>query len=178
MTDYQDGPPLAGPEDAHLIGGLERVRRTFRWKIDGLDAAGMNARIAASELSLGALTKHLAALEDYYFGHETTGAPLAAYWQEHGWDGSTNWELESAADDTPAQLYALYDDAVALARERLAAALADGGLDRLVAGTSRAGEPANLRKLVFDMYEEYARHLGHADLIRESVDGLTGEDPD
>jgi hypothetical protein len=55
-------------------------------------------------------------------------------------------------------------------------ALADGGLDQLASGRPD-GEAPSLRRLLIDLIEEYARHVGHADLIRESVDGLTGEDP-
>jgi len=68
------------------------------------------------------------------------------------------------------------DAAAARSRERVAKALADGGLDQPV-HASIEGTHANLRRLVCDMIEEYGRHTGHADLIREAVDGRTGEDP-
>ena len=63
-------------------------------------------------------------------------------------------------------------------RELVAEALADGGLDRRRLVASRDGRTPSLRRLLIDMIEEYARHVGHADLIRESVDGLVGEDPE
>ena len=73
---------------------------------------------------------------------------------------------------------ALWNDAVARSRSAVAEALADGGLDRLALGiTDSRGESPSLRRILIDLIEEYARHVGHADLIRESVDGLTGEDP-
>jgi hypothetical protein len=59
MTDAPWEPPLAGSEVAQVIGALERLRTTFRWKVDGLDAAGLQTRIGASELTLGGLLKHL-----------------------------------------------------------------------------------------------------------------------
>ncbi len=63
-------------------------------------------------------------------------------------------------------------------RSAIAEALADGGLDRLATGiTNDRREAPSLRRLLIDIIEEYARHVGHADLLRESVDGLTGEDP-
>jgi hypothetical protein len=72
----------------------------------------------------------------------------------------------------------LWQDAVARSRGLVAGALADGGLDRLGTGVANAQrESPSLRRILIDMIEEYARHVGHADLIRESVDGLTGEDP-
>ena len=82
-----------------------------------------------------------------------------------------------AADDTPARLYELYDGAVARARARIDAAVAAHGLDMAVAAHNDDGAHASLRRLLCDMIEEYGRHTGQADLIREAVDGRTGEDP-
>ena len=92
-------------------------------------------------------------------------------------DDVTDWEFISAADDTPDELYALWDNAVERSRKRLDAALADGGLDQLIHVSAPDGRHASLRRLVFDLVEEYGRHTGHADLLREAVDGLVGEDP-
>jgi hypothetical protein len=170
-------PPLAGSEIEALLGALNRLRMTFRWKADGLEARDLQTRIGRSTLTLGALLKHLAACEDFIFTTKMRGEPIGAPWDATGWDGSNDWELTSAADDTPEELYALYDGAVERARARLAAALADGGLDQAVHASEPGGRNANLRRLVCDLIEEYGRHTGHADLIREAVDGLTGEDP-
>ncbi len=74
-------------------------------------------------------------------------------------------------------MYALYDSAVERARARFAAALDRGGLDQDVHSSAPNGQHANLRRLLFDKLEEYARHTGHADLLREAVDGRVGEDP-
>jgi hypothetical protein len=60
-------PPVAGDETATLIGSLERTRATFAWKCGGLDAAGMQATVGASSMTLGGLVKHLALVEDHYF---------------------------------------------------------------------------------------------------------------
>jgi len=65
---------------------------------------------------------------------------------------------------------------VARSRSVVTEALADGGLDQLARYTKWT-EPPRLRRILIDLIEEYARHVGHADLIREPVDGLTGEDP-
>jgi hypothetical protein len=92
------------------------------------------------------------------------------------WDADPDWEWHSAAKDSPGQLYALWQEAVARSRSAAAAALAEGGLDQLARSTAWS-EPPSLRRLLIDLIEEYARHVGHADLIRESVDGLVGEDP-
>jgi hypothetical protein len=176
-TDRPWEPPLAGTEAEHLTGAIDRLRATFRWKSGELDAAGLRARAGASALTLGGLLKHLAAEEDYYFTTKLTGAPMGPPWDATGWDGSNDWEFESAAGDSPAQLYALYDGAVQRSRARLAAALAaDGDLGQLTDATF-GGDHASLRRLLCDLIEEYGRHIGHADLIREAIDGRVGEDP-
>ena len=89
-----------------------------------------------------------------------------------------DWEWCSAAEDSPAQLMSLWQEAVGRSRTLVAEAIADGGLDRLASYTWPDGRTPSLRRLLVDMVEEYARHVGHADLIRESVDGLVGEDPE
>ena len=116
-------------------------------------------------------------MEDYIFTTKLSGAPIGAPWDATDWDGSNDWEFTSAAQDTPDQLYALWDGAVERSHARLGAALADGGLDQLVHASSPDGRHASLRRLVCDLIEEYGRHTGHADLLREAVDGLVGEDP-
>jgi Protein of unknown function (DUF664) len=170
-------PPFAGTEAEQLAGALDRLRWTFRWKADDLDAAGLQARVGASSLTLGGLLKHLAVNEDYMFNVKLRGEPLGAPWDDNGWDGDDDWEFTSAADDTPERLYELWDGAVERSRARLAAALADGGLDQQAHVTGPDGTHASLRRLVCDLIEEYGRHTGHADLLREAVDGRTGEDP-
>ena len=64
-----------------------------------------------------------------------------------------------------------------LPRAAIAAVLADGGLDQPSKFTTRSGESPNLRRILVDLHEEYARHVGHSDLFREAVDGPVGEDP-
>jgi hypothetical protein len=176
MTDTPWEPPLAGTEAEQLLGALDRLRATFRYKADGLDAAGLSCRIGSSTLTLGGLLKHLALTEDNQFGAKLTGAPLGQPWSKVDWDADPDWEFHTAAGDSPQTLYALWDSAVARSRERVAQALAAGGLDQPV-HASVEGTHANLRRLVCDMIEEYGRHTGHADLLREAVDGRTGEDP-
>lgn len=177
VNDRPWEPPLAGTEAEHLLAALDRQRWTFRFKTDGLDAAGLDTRIAASTLTLGGLLKHLAAMEDYNSTVKLTGEPLGEPWEGFGWDGSTDWDFESAAQDTPEQLYALYDGAVERSRARFAKVLSTGGVEQLIATGWPDGRKMSLRRLLCDLIEEYSRHTGHADLIREAVDGRTGEDP-
>jgi len=176
-NEYPWEPPLAGTEVEHLTGALDRLRTTFRWKADDLDQTGLQTRIGASALTIGGLLKHLAACEDYMFTTKLAGQPMGAPWDALGSDGSNDWEFTSAAADSPAELYSLYDGAVQRSRARLTAALRSAGLDQLVHASSADGEHASLRRLVCDLIEEYGRHTGHADLLREAVDGRVGEDP-
>jgi hypothetical protein len=170
-------PPLAGTEVEHLIGALDRLRTTFRWKADDLGAEGLRARVGASSLTLGGLLKHLALVEEYYSSTKLSGDPPGGPWAEVDWDAEPDWEFSSAARDTPEQLYRLWDGAVERSRARVEAALAQGGLDQLVHASGPDDRHASLRRLVCDLLEEYGRHTGHADLLREAVDGLVGEDP-
>ncbi|HEX2236015.1 MAG TPA: DinB family protein [Actinomycetota bacterium] len=172
------GPPLAGDETATLLGSLERQRATLAWKCSGLDAAGMRATVGASTITLGGLLKHLALVEADYFVLRLHGRDPGPPWNTVDWDADPDWEWRSAAEDTPEQLASLWEDAVVRSRAAVEEALAGGGLDQLVTGiTDERGESPSLRRVLIDLIEEYSRHTGHADLIRESVDGLTGEDP-
>lgn len=159
-------PPLAGDEVAHLTGALDRLRTTFRWKADDLDAAGLAARIGRSSLTLGGLLKHLAAVEDHVFTTRLSGEPC-----------DVDWGFDLGPEDTPERLYESWDHAVERSHSRLEAALDNGGLDQRVHLADPDGNHANLRRLVCDLIEEYGRHTGHADLLREAVDGRVGEDP-
>jgi Protein of unknown function (DUF664) len=169
-------PPFAGTEVEHLLGALDRLRWTFRWKADGLDGQGLSSRTAASELTLGGLLKHLARCEDTMFTVKLSGAAPGEPWQSAPWDADPEWDFTSAAADSPHQLYTLWDSAVARSRARVIEAMATDGLDRET-HMEADGVHASLRRLVCDLIEEYGRHTGHADLLRESIDGLVGEDP-
>ena len=89
-------------------------------------------------------------------------------------DADPDWEWRTAADDSPEELLALWETAVGRSRAAVAGFLADRGVDQPVRWTEWK-EPPNVRRMLVDMIEEYARHTGHADLIRESIDGLVGE---
>ena len=136
----------------------------------------LRARVGASSLTLGGLLKHLAFVEDYPFTTKLTGERVGEPWDFSEWDDE-DWPFTSAARDTPDELYALWEGAVVRSRARLSAALTDGGLDQLAHVSTPDGRHASLRRLVCDLIEEYGRHTGHADLLREAVDGRVGEDP-
>ncbi|HEY6567351.1 MAG TPA: DinB family protein [Actinomycetota bacterium] len=184
MSDHDEQDrvelPLAGSETETLLGSLDRQRATFAWKCGGLDSVGLQATVGASTVTLGGLLKHMALVEYDYFSYKLAGqAPgPGAPWGTVDWDADPDWEWHTAVDDTPEQLMTLWHDEVARSRSSITEALANGGLDQLVTRiTNDRGESPSLRRTLIDIIEEYARHVGHADLIRESVDGLVGEDP-
>ena len=166
-------PPVAGAEIELLLGILDRTRSVLAWKCGGLDAAGLRATLGPSAVTLGGLLKHMARVEDDVFAVRLFGRDPAPPWDAVEWA----WEWGSAADDTPEELFGLWQGAVERSRACVAEALTRGDMGQPVHLTNSPGEHANLRRLVVDLIDEYARHNGHADLIRESVDGLVGEDP-
>ena len=168
-------PVSAGDEVTTLLGFLDYHRATLAWKTSGLDAAGLTARLGTSTMTLGGLLKHLAWVEDFWFSCSLHGNAPAHAWAEVDWNADSDWEWTSAANDTPDELHRLWRDTVDASRVHTELALADGGLDRLAVVPRHNGERPSLRWILVHMIEEYARHNGHADLLRESVDGNTGE---
>jgi hypothetical protein len=178
MTEINLGqePPLAGTEVDALVGSLNRMRGYLLWKCGGLDADGIRATLGPSTITLGGLLKHLAVVEAITFALKLHGRrPFPPFdnadWDDEGW----HWRVED--DDTPESLEQLFRESVAKGQALVDEAIAAHGLDGPADVSNDRGEHANVRRLVVDMIEEYGRHVGHADLIRESVDGLVGEDP-
>lgn len=168
-------PPLQASELATLVGFLEFQRATLAWKTAGVDDAGMRGTTAATSMTLAGLLKHLALVEDVWFSRMLHGNDRGAPWDAVDWDADPDWEWRTANLDDPDQVRALWLAAVVRSRALLDDALAAGGLDQ-PCRRSWPDEPApNLRWVLVHMVEEYARHNGHADLLREAVDGATGE---
>ena len=170
-------PPIDGDETATLIGSLERQRATFSWKAGGLDAEALRVSVGTSAITLGGLLKHLALVEDHHFSVRLFDRAPAPPFDAIDWVADPNWDWSWAPDDTPDALYELWQANVDQSRRLVAQALANGGLDQRIAQKWPDGRAPSLRRTLMDLIEEYARHVGHADLIRESIDGLVGEDP-
>jgi len=172
-----DEPSMTGSEVDMLLFALDRSRAQLAWKCGGLDAAGLSKPYSPSAMTLGGLLKHLALVEDSYTADDLTGQPIGPPWDAVDFEVDPVWEWRTAADDSPEELYALWRGAVERSRTAVAKALANGGLDQATKRTFSSGESPNLRRVLVDLHDEYARHVGHADLLREAVDGLVGEDP-
>jgi uncharacterized damage-inducible protein DinB len=164
-------PSEQGNERDTLIGMLDYYRSVLLRKAAGLTQAELATRLAPSTLTLGGLLKHAAFVEDQWFNDVWAGGRPVEPWASVDWKATPDWDLDSAAADSPRALQQLFEESVTRSR---AAISDDLDLDRLARGAHRRGA-INLRWILVHMIEEYARHCGHADLIRESIDGATND---
>jgi hypothetical protein len=171
-------PSLTAGEVETLQFALNRSRATFAWKVGGLDSEALNKPQPPSVMTLAGLIKHLAFVEDWTAVRLTGRVQdMPAPWRTVDPEDYDAYPWRSAADDSPEELYQLWRDAAARCRAAVDEVIADGGLDRPVRFTFDPNWTPNARRILVDLHDEYARHVGHADLFRESIDGLVGEDP-
>jgi uncharacterized damage-inducible protein DinB len=176
IDDYgRPEPEPAAGEVETLLGFLDYQRATLKWKCKRLNAAGLSTKIAASSMTLGGLLKHMAFVENEWFARWLSDSERLEPWLSIDWSAQPDWEWETAASNTPAELMGQWLEAVDLSRSITKVARANGGLDQLAKRKWPNGESPSLRWILVHMIEEYARHNGHADLLREFVDGETGE---
>jgi len=169
-------PPLTADELGTLVGFLDFQRATLAWKCEGLDSDGLNAQVADSTMTLGGLLKHLSYVEDYWFSERLHGHERGTPWNTVDWEADPDWEWHSAGDDSPEQLWTLWRTTVDRSRELVHDSMANSdGLGQLAKRAWADGRSPSLRWILVHMIEEYSRHNGHADLLRESIDGCTGE---
>jgi len=168
--------PFAADETTTTLGFLDHERATVAWKCGGLDAAGLATTVADSSMTLGGMLKHLTYVEDVWCSRRLWGRDPHPPWDTVDWDADRDWDWHSAADDTPEQLFALWQDAVTRSRVLVAEALIEGGLEQpAVWIDGDSGGTPSLRWILLHLIREYARHVGHVDLLREAIDGVTGE---
>lgn len=165
--------PTGAPNERQgLEEFLDYYREVMRRKVIGLDSAALNKTVAASSLTLGGIIKHLSLVEEQWFVEDILGQELSEPWASIDWQADRDWDFESASADTPDYLLTLHAEACEQSRQILAGI---DDLDTLVARVPSSGDRFNVRWVLIHMIEEYARHVGHADLIRESIDGATGD---
>ncbi len=168
MADRQDPPFVAG-ERAMLEAWLDYHRATLLTKCEGLDDEQLRTRsVPPSSLSLLGLVRHMADVERYWFRHVLLDDPVAPfYWTADGEDRDfDDVDIADVAAD-----FGVFEDMVKACR---AIAADHPDLDAL-ARRSRHDQKVSLRWIYVHMIEEYARHNGHADLLRERIDGSTGD---
>ncbi|MFJ6621826.1 DinB family protein [Kitasatospora sp. NPDC091335] len=166
--DPRVDPPMTADEAATLTAFLDYHRGTLALKCAGLTDDQLRLRsVPPSDLSLLGLVRHMAEVEQYWFQSVLLGREITDhYWKPENEDGDfDDVDTADAAAD-----FAVWQAEIEAARRAV-----DGLPLDTVGKNPRRGQPVTLRWILAHMVEEYARHNGHADLLRELVDGSTGE---
>ncbi|MGH2554929.1 MAG: DinB family protein [Actinomycetota bacterium] len=157
--------PFTGGEKESLRTSLDRHRDVVLWKLEGLDDTDLRRPMTPSGTNLLGLVKHLAAVEYgwfcHTFGRETEPLPFD--------EQDENADLRVEPDETTDDIRAFYGRARASADQ----VIADVDLDDT--GTAWFGDAVSMRWVLIHMIEETARHAGHMDIVRELIDGATGD---
>ena len=166
--DNRPEPPSIGGERETLAGFLDFQRATLLWKLEVLDDEQVRRAMVPSGTSLLGIVKHLAFVERSWFQAVWAGREVSFPWTKE--DPDADWRIEPT--ETTEQVVALYDGECDRSREIVAEATT---LDEVVEHPRRPGWRMSRRWILTHMIEETARHVGHADLMREFTDGRTGE---
>jgi len=168
VTDGRSEVPRAGAGEREMLRAyLDFHRETLAAKCAGLSDDDLRAAsVPPSVLTLLGLVRHMAEVERAWFRRVIDGQDVPLVWGE-GWDFQAAYD---ASRSSRGEAFGAWEAEVAHARRIEAAA---DSLD--VTGTdARSGEEYSLRRVLLHLIQEYARHNGHADLIRERIDGVTG----
>ena len=165
-------PDPDGSESRLLGEYLDYQRETVLLKTEGLTQAQMVQRHPPSELTLAGLLYHLSLVEENWMEVRFSGLPDRDPWATVDWDADPNWEFRTAEGLRPEDLRDRYREACE--RTRLVVASA-AGLDQMSVQPMRDGRHFSLRWVLLHLIEETARHAGHADFLREAIDGTVGE---
>ena len=165
-------PDPGGSEFALLGQYLDYQRETILSTTDGLTKAQLARRLPPSELSLAGLLYHLSLVEEDWLEVRFAGLPDRDPWGRVDWSADPDWEFRTATDVEPEELQSRYREACERSRHVVSEA---AGLDQLSVKALRDGRRFSLRWVLLHLIEETARHAGHADLLRESIDGKVGE---
>jgi hypothetical protein len=168
----QDPDATTTSEPDSLGQYLDYQRETILLKTEGLTKAQLAQRIPTSDLTLAGILYHLALVEESWFEEEFLGHKPREDFAGIDWDVDPDYEFRTALEKEPDWLRRRYRDACNRARQVAAGA---GSLDDLSVKPLRNGKAFTLRWVMLHLIEETARHAGHADLLREAIDGVVGE---
>jgi hypothetical protein len=168
----QDPDPTTTSERDSLGQYLDYQRETILLKAEGLTKAQLAQQIPTSDLTLAGILYHLALVEEGWFEVDFVGHQHREDFEGIDWDADPNYEFRTALERQPDWLRRRYRDACDRARQVAAGA---GSLDDVSVSTRVGGKPFTLRWVMLHLIEETARHAGHADLLREAIDGVVGE---
>jgi uncharacterized damage-inducible protein DinB len=164
-----------GDERTVLAGFLHDYRLTLELKCVGLDADAMARRsVRPSDLSLLGLVRHLSDAERYWFRKVMAGEDAPARYRQRAGDDHDRAFSDAVADPAVVALAWEHWHAEVAFAERFVDATNDMGLTKPYVGRGGHAGQVSLREVLVHMIEEYARHIGHADLLRERIDGRVG----
>jgi uncharacterized damage-inducible protein DinB len=165
-------PDREGSERTVLAQYLDYQRETMLLKAEGLTNEQLAQRLAPSELTLAGMLYHLALVEESWLEVRFSGLPRREPWSDVDWEADPDWEFHAAVGLDGDEVRQRYRDACERSR-----AVVDGArdLDQLSVQPTRDGGHFSLRWVLLHLVEETARHAGHADLLREAIDGAVGE---
>jgi hypothetical protein len=155
--------PLRADEATTLRGFLDHHRDTFKMKCSGLSREQLAQPLPPSDMTLGGMMKHLAIVDQSWFEDDFRGRGMMPPFDTVDWEADPDWEWHTAQDDTPEELFALFDEAVRRSDAVLDEALAPGGvgLDGLSVLDPPDGDGRfSLRRILLHMIEEYAPIVG------------------
>lgn len=160
-------PPSRGTEKETLFGFLQFLRETILLKCSGLNEEQLRSMPTVSDINLMGMLKHLTIVERYWFQGVFLDADVDLPWSEE--DPHGDWR--HGESDSAEKVIAAYVAECEISNQ----ILRDHDLDELAAWASNEEERVNLRYIATHMIEETGRHCGHADIVREAIDGVTGE---
>jgi len=172
MPELPEDEDRTGDEATVAEEMLDYLRVVLLRKAHGLTDEQLAQRLGPSEMTIGGLVLHMALVEDIWFTQRLEGKPQPSPWADVDWTDDYDWDFHQAHTFTHAELVAQFETSVARSRAAYAAAQS---LEAVARAKDPQGNDAKLRWIMVHMVEEYARHCGHADLIRESIDGTTGD---
>jgi uncharacterized damage-inducible protein DinB len=168
--DPRDSGADLADERATLLEYLRAYRMTLQMKCADLDAEQLARRsVPPSTMSLLGMVRHLADVERYWFRSVMAGEDAPKLYGSAREPGGS-WSGAVADPDVVAEAWAAWRDEVSFSE-----AFVEGSSDLGVLGRMRDGNTVSLREVLVHMIEEYARHCGHADLLRERIDGRVGQ---
>ena len=163
--DTRIDPPVGGPERAMLDAWLDWERATVLWKVEGLSDEQLRRRLVPSATTMLGIVKHLGYVERSWFQMRMEGQDLAVPWSDA--DPDADFRIEP--NESTASVLAWYEEQVTKSRAIAAAS----SLDQTAKRPDHSD--ITLRWIMVHMIEETARHNGHLDILREQIDGSTGE---
>ncbi len=164
--------PLRADERTTLLAFLDFYRATLLDQVFGLEHSQLQVALEPSSLTLARLLGHMALVEQSWFQVRFDGQDEAEPWASLDFEADYDAEMTMAQTWSVEQLLAQFETAVVDSRATVAAA---DSLDQLSQQPNANGEYWSLRWILVHMIEEYARHCGHADFIRESIDANLGD---